>query len=320
MPYLNFDSFQMYYQQIPNCMPADTLLIHGNFATNRWWDLCREVWAERYGSSGQPGDLILAEWRGCGHSRPLREPADLDCAKFADHYLTLLAERTERPVNVIGHSTGGLIAMFAMIKAPKRFNKAVLLDPVSAAGLRFEGERQKHFLQMRQDRKICAKGIEVALGKVDLRSSFFQDIVDDAFSIDPIIPKYLLHVLDKVDIVQEVTHLPHEILILHGEDDPVLASEDSKKLATVLQHAHCELIPACGHSPNLECPRYFVNRVNKFLFPAPANSNQPPKASPTGNGRLSQPHRQPARGSIHNRGGIKGLRNLPRIHDSKPAR
>ena len=69
MPYFQNERFRMHYEVVRGAVPSDTLLIHGNLASNRWWEPAIEAWgrikSERAEGSWS-GNLILAEWRGCG--------------------------------------------------------------------------------------------------------------------------------------------------------------------------------------------------------------------------------------------------------------
>lgn len=68
------------------------------------------------------------------HLRPLwpeSKPEELsDWRPLADDFLRFLADRETDPVFVAGHSVGGIIALRAALKEPRRFRGLVLIDPV----------------------------------------------------------------------------------------------------------------------------------------------------------------------------------------------
>jgi pimeloyl-ACP methyl ester carboxylesterase len=68
------------------------------------------------------------------HLRPLwpdSKPEELrDWRPLADDFLRFLADREADPVFVAGHSVGGIIALRAALKEPRRFRGLALIDPV----------------------------------------------------------------------------------------------------------------------------------------------------------------------------------------------
>lgn len=88
MPYFEVNDgsgFQMHYEVVPDCLPVDTLFIHGNIASNLWWYPLRDelrlrasdhvsIYANSNHKNSNPinkkwtGKMIMAEFRGCGRS------------------------------------------------------------------------------------------------------------------------------------------------------------------------------------------------------------------------------------------------------------
>ncbi len=68
------------------------------------------------------------------HQRPLwpdSNPEDLrDWHPLTDDFLRFLADREADPVFAAGHSVGGIVALRAALKEPRRFRGLVLIDPV----------------------------------------------------------------------------------------------------------------------------------------------------------------------------------------------
>ncbi len=68
------------------------------------------------------------------HLRPLwpeSNPADLrDWRPLSDDFLRFLSDRGTDPVFCVGHSIGGIVALRAALKEPRRFRALVLIDPV----------------------------------------------------------------------------------------------------------------------------------------------------------------------------------------------
>jgi pimeloyl-ACP methyl ester carboxylesterase len=76
----------------------------------------------------------------------------------------------------------------------------------------------------------------------------------------------MLHV---TNLTSEVGNITHNVLVLHGQHDPVIPVETAKILAASLPNARLEILEDNGHSCNVENPELFVNKVNSFLFHRP---------------------------------------------------
>jgi 3-oxoadipate enol-lactonase len=260
--------FSMNVETHSGLAPIDTVFMHGNLASNTWWHPALEVW-EKDANPKNEGRLIFAEWRGCGKSDGPKSQADLHPLALADDYILLLRELGVKKACVVAHSTGGLIAMYAMIKAPELFDRAVFLDPVGPEGVKFEKPMYDAFTQMSKDREFCKTIMASTIHNNDASSPLFEQIVDDAFNISKELWHGVPNVLSNLSIVEDLQRLTQPVLILHGELDPILPKEVSAKLATQLPNARYLELKGQGHSTNVENPALFVQTVNEFLFHRP---------------------------------------------------
>lgn len=62
--------------------------------------------------------------------------------------------------------------------------------------------------------------------------------------------------------VREVTQ---PTLVIAGDDDRIVPTRDSVRLAGELPHAELVVIPQCGHTPQEECPEAWLAAVTKFV-------------------------------------------------------
>ena len=212
-----------------------------------------------------PRRAILAEWRGCGKSDAPYSDDDLEMSHLANDYADLLKTLDIDKVNVVGHSTGGLIALLAMLHYPEYFAKAVLLDPVGAKGIVFPPTMTDAFIEMAKNRAFTQFVMTGTVHKVDTSWPLFQALVDDAFRAVPLIGLGIIKNLSKFDISSELANIKHPILVLHGEHDQVLPKADSQFLAENIPNARFVEIPAHGHSTNVEDPQLFTSIVDEFF-------------------------------------------------------
>ena len=246
-------------------LPADVLFIHGNLSSNAWWRPSFEAWRAEADESFR-GRAIAAEWKGCGKSEAPRDESELHPARLADDYINLLRDLGVKRAHVVGHSTGGLIALYAMAKAPELFDRAVLLDPVTDRGVAFGAEAIDAFAHMARSRDFCQTVMANTIHGVDQANPFFQQLVDDAFGVAPTVWTGIPAVLKTLDAAGLVDRIKQTTLVLHGELDPVLPIEGSVDLARRLKNGEFFELKGCGHSTNVEDPELFVRLVDEHLF------------------------------------------------------
>lgn len=259
--------FVLNYEVIENVLPEDTLFIHGNCASNRWWYPAEEQFKRNAKGKNFSGAMILAEFRGCGKSTTPQNESEVNMRTFAADFVALVKSLHRGPMHVVGHSTGGLIAAMMLAKEPALFKKAVLLDPVGATGVRFDNAMIDAFEQMKVNKDLVAVVLGSTIHNNDPQSDFFRSIVvEDGFHAVKSVGHLVLKALDGLDVRQELAQVQNEVLVLHGEHDKLLSMDDSKALAHLLPRAEFRTVAGQGHCTNVEDPAQFVSITQKFLF------------------------------------------------------
>jgi pimeloyl-ACP methyl ester carboxylesterase len=70
---------------------------------------------------------------------------------------------------------------------------------------------------------------------------------------------------------QRVKKIAVPALIITGDDDRIVPTAQSIRLAEELPDARLVVIPNCGHLPQEECPEAFLKATAAFLSANPAN-------------------------------------------------
>lgn len=255
------------YERHDGLIPQTTLFIHGNLASNRWWYPAQEFWQQYSKGQSWSGSLIYAEFRGCGGSTPPASESEVDMHLFANDFISLVRGLNLGKVNLVGHSTGGLIVALMLAKAPELFEKAVLLDPVGARGVQFDSSMIAAFEQMKVDKDLVGVILGSTIYQNNPENDFFKHVlVEDGFKSVKNVGHLVLKSLDHLDSRDEVAKVQAPVLVLHGEHDKLLDIKASEEMALLMKNAKFEMIQGQGHCMNVEAPEKFVQVVKEFLF------------------------------------------------------
>ncbi|MBN8580882.1 MAG: alpha/beta hydrolase [Anaerolineae bacterium] len=178
---------------------------------------------------------------------------------------------------LVGNSAGGTIAMLTALKYPERVTSLILVDPAVYAGggtpawIRpLLGTPQFDHLGPLFARQLQAQGTE-----------FLKTAWHDPSKITPEIFEGYQEPLqvenwDKAlweltvssresGLAERVSEFDLPILVITGDDDRIVPTEQSLRLAEELPNAELAVIPQCGHVPHEECPAVFMQAVTEFL-------------------------------------------------------
>ena len=264
MPFLERPGFKLHYELVENALPGDVLFLHGNLAANLWWEPARRVWEGRRRPEWR-GRMILAEWRGCGASREFE--GALDLPTLAEDMNALAAHLGLKSAGLVGHSTGGLIALYAAAQSPAYYERLLLLDSVTPEGVPFGPEALAAFDQMGKDRDFCAAVILGTIHGGSLSETFRQRIVEATFGVNERIWRGVPSMLKAPSPLVKLSDVPQRTLVVHGEEDAVLPVKKAAAMAEALPRGEFIALPGRGHCPNVEDPALFVEVAERFLFP-----------------------------------------------------
>lgn len=265
------DGQELNYEVVNSVLPQPTFFIHGNIASNNWWKPTLTEFKTQFSADQAKAPMIMAEFKGCGGSSIPKSEADVSMHLFAEQFVEL-AKSLEpslggQKLNLVGHSTGGLIAALMLAQASELFNKAILLDPVGAEGVKFDNSMIAAFEAMKNDRSLTAVVLGSTIYNNKTDDGFFaQTLVDDAYKAVKAVGHWVLRALDGLDVREELKTVKNQVLVLHGEHDNLLPIEESKKMAKLMPNAMFEVIPCQGHCANIENPKAWTQIVSKFLF------------------------------------------------------
>ena len=182
-----------------------------------------------------------------GHGRSPEPPSGPLAAREYGEVVTAAVDRLYAEfgkVALVGNSLGGALALYAAHEHPDKVAGVVGLNPAGAARmaqLLFHHTPWLFWLVARDFARNWS-------------SPTVQRILDDA-----------RHDRDRslgMDVLSAI-HAP--VLILWGEKDRLLPATSAEDFRRHIPGAQVELIPNCGHIPQLERPAYTRRRVREFI-------------------------------------------------------
>jgi 3-oxoadipate enol-lactonase len=181
----------------------------------------------------------------------------------------LEALRLPRETDVLGNGLGGFVAAALAVRHGDRFDRLVLVDCLAAFP-----EAGKEPLRALA-RTVRAKGMGAALDSAVRRmfpQSYIEahpEVVEERKAalrrMDPETFSTLCLALTEVDLAPHLGRVRNRALVLAGELDATTSPELVRKLADGIPGARFELVPGCGHCPQIEKPEAFLARVEGFL-------------------------------------------------------
>jgi proline iminopeptidase len=221
-----------------------------------------------------------------GAYRSTREPiGDMDeMIRSADETLDRLG--IQGPVDVVGHSMGGLAALAYAIERPERTQRLLLVTSLSgfpaAARWGFPGSAFR--IHEPDFWRIILWGIRLNAGRGDLAlhkrlqnlmgvasyhdKAFFKPVEVDADDCEkgvPIRTIWSKNMYTRLSYADRLGEVQTPTLILAGRHDPEAPLPCSEELLQGISDANLVIFEQSGHSPFVEEPLLFAQTVEAFL-------------------------------------------------------
>ena len=178
---------------------------------------------------------------------------------------------------LVGNSAGGTISMLTALKYPERVTSLILVDPAVYAGggapawIRpLLGTPQFDHLGPLFARQLQVQGTEFLKtawhNPSKITPEIFEGYQQPLQINDWDKALWELTVSSRESgLAERVSEFNLPILVITGDDDRIVPTEQSLRLAEELPNAELAVIPQCGHVPHEECPAVFMQAVTEFL-------------------------------------------------------
>jgi pimeloyl-ACP methyl ester carboxylesterase len=211
------------------------LLVHGLSSSHH-------VWRRNLETLGAAHRLLIAQLFAPGSGSRFRIE---DEAAALAHRLG----RQPRPLAVIGHSLGGIVALHLAAIAPELVLGLVLLSVPAAP--RSEPMR-------RQLAGIIASGSRTDLGSLGV-------VARTVMGGNPARLLAATAAATRADSISMAASIDTETLLVWGDRDRVVPLQSGHRLAAAIERARLHVIPGAGHQPQWEAPDAFHAAVLPFL-------------------------------------------------------
>lgn len=219
------------------------VLLHGLSGSARWWGRNVRALAKEF-------RVVVPDVIGFGRTRCPGPLPDMD--RTAEVLAEWLERTSPGPVNLVGHSMGGQIAVHLAARFPERVKRLVLVD---AAGI----------ARPVTPLNLMRFAAEVAPPSRWGDPSFLPVIVGDALTAGPrTLLRALLHIV-RDDVCPLLPGIRAPTLVVWGERDTLVPLAHAEEFRREIPDARLVILPGAAHNPMVDRANDFNRVVAGFL-------------------------------------------------------
>jgi proline iminopeptidase len=216
--------------------------------------------------------FIFFDQRSCGRTQGAFDSSRMTIPGFVEDIEAIRKSMRLGRMNLMGHSWGGLLALFYAVEHPDHLKSLILISPAGASY-----EYQDAFVKNLAARRTAEDSAELERlssipgsdktpslveqwYKVYFRAYFHDAALTDSLevkvsekSLEINAHSLLFRGLERYDIHDRLDAVDVPCLIVHGRQDP-LPAQCSERIHEHLPESELVLIDRCGHFPYVERP------------------------------------------------------------------
>lgn len=249
------------YQQLAGVFETPAVFVHGNLASSVWWKPCLENL-----QGGKRSSAYLLDLLGHGKSSDPSNPLEMRPDHLAKNLNAFVESLGVGPVNVVGHSAGGLISAIALSENPKLYKGAYLISPVGSEGVQFGIGVLESFKRAREDSSWRYQVMSAAVHKEWLqREELIEQMSSDFLRSSKKAGFWMIEQSTGCSFKSLLKNTGLAGRVLSGQHDLIIPPKDSATLSQTLGFEF-ELLPGFAHCPNTEDPNYFQKLMMAYFL------------------------------------------------------
>lgn len=208
--------------------------------------------------------VIAVDLRGHGGSD--RPASGYGIGDMADDVVRLMADLELERAVMVGHSMGSFVAREVVRRAPRRFDRLVLVG--SAANVINEGTQQLFEVIHTFDDHVPPEFISEFQRSTFARplpDAFVADVIAASSSVPPRVWREAAHGMMMWNDQRRLPQLRLPTLLVWGEKDQVFGRADQEALLDAIPGSRLVAYQDTGHAPHWEVPEAFINDLLGFL-------------------------------------------------------
>ncbi len=272
------EGIQFYYERDDytgaQSEPPTFVLMHGFAANLSSWDSIRP-WLAKQGHViaydripfGLSERVLPEQWQ---ENNPYTDQAAVE------QLTTLLDAMQVKQAIFVGNSAGGNLAMQLALSQPERVQGLILLSPAVYTGSPALLSMVAAVPPLRRAGMLLSRRLADS-GKL-LKMAFHDPsvITDEQRKNAALIARVenwdsafwefvRASRQRNINVSEHLDELQTPVLLITGDDDRIVASKDTVRLATALPDAELDILPVCGHLPQQECPRSVIAAMDRWF-------------------------------------------------------
>ena len=238
----------------------DLVLVPGTFSDRRTWLKVVGTLVTRF-------RCLLFDPRGTGATPDPGRPFTPD--DLVDDLLAVMGAAGVQRAHLVGHSLGAAVALLAAARYPARVDRSVLVGPAAGADPHLEAVLDLWEAMARSDLPDAALHLGLVLPAFG-REAFERlvpALVHD-MGRHPLARETILRYVACVraqDVLPAARRVDAAVLVVAGEEDALTGPPHARAVAGAVPGSALELIPGCGHTPQVERPAELARAVVAFL-------------------------------------------------------
>lgn len=217
-------------------------------------------------------EVITFDLPGSGRSRPPAVPMRM--SGFAGVAAGLLDVLGRRRVDVLGYSFGGLVAQELTRRAPARVRRLILC--ATAAGVPALPPQPLAFMLMATPLRYYSRSVggwivpRIAGGRTARDAQALRRDLDFRQEHPPSVVGYVQQLYAATGWSSQpwLHRLRQRTLVLHGDDDPLVALADARRMSERIPNSRLHVVAGAGHLFLVDEPGRVVDTIDDFLAAA----------------------------------------------------